>query len=301
MRISPIQINNYNFKALIKVQETKIPHAKNDYSWYTNAPIQRGQILCDDRSIFNRQTTSLLRDDIDWNLYGEYIKKNFNQPKVNTYIYGCANGSEAYSMSLLLQGIFGEDAERFFPIIASDIRENTIFFNNEDKKDGVRLLYSEYKKICKLSYFRKNICLDIEKLNKFVQEDTESNFLYTPFVLTKDVSDKVIFKQVNILEDIDSIDSENPSIVMCRNMWPYIESGQYEDYTSKLYEKLAKGSIVVLGHYDFMGEMYKKDSSLFRIENSNCFPVVLENAGFEKASTKIGKKFGRTDLIFEKK
>ena len=302
MKICPVQVNSYNFKAKarIKVQETKIPHANYDYSWYTGAPKQKGQILCDDKSVFNRQTTFFFRDDMDWNLYGEYLRQNFNQPKVNTYVYGCSDGSEAYSMSVLLQGLFGGDAERFFPIYASDIREFTIALNNIDKRDGVRLTPYDYGKLRQLNCFKKVFFANEEKLSKYVDDDFDSGYLYTPYILKKDVTDKVLFKQANVLNEIDSIDSDNPSIVMCRNMWPYIESSEYKECAAKLYKKLAKGSIVVLGQYDYMGEFYKMGTSLFRLEKSNDFPYELEKAGFKDASTKIGTKPRHADLIFEK-
>ena len=57
---------------------------------------------------------------------------------------------------------------------------------------------------------------------------------------------------------IKNIDNKNPSLVMCRNMWPYINSSEYDGYAEALYEKLAPGSVVVIGFFDYTADYSDK-------------------------------------------
>ena len=79
---------------------------------------------------------------------------------------------------------------------------------------------------------------------------------------------------------------------MCRNMWPYINPSEYEAFASRLYEKLAPNSIVVLGYFDFQGDSWIKDSNLF--------PKILGQAGFKCSEEQIGTFYIAPNLIFEK-
>ena len=85
---------------------------------------------------------------------------------------------------------------------------------------------------------------------------------------------------------------------MCRNMWPYIDSSKYDETAKKLYDKLAKGSVVVLGRYDWDGEK--------TIPHSNEFPKALLKNKFKPINNvnshtvNIWKMPNDAALIFEK-
>ncbi len=54
----------------------------------------------------------MFREDLDWKKLGEFLETRFAKcDKVNTYVYGCSDGCESYSLSILLQSKFGKDAE----------------------------------------------------------------------------------------------------------------------------------------------------------------------------------------------
>ena len=95
------------------------------------------------------------------------------------------------------------------------------------------------------------------------------------------IKDKVEFSCSNIVTDMGMINHSNPSIVMCRNMWPYIDPEMYDECAKTMYDKLLKGSIVVVGKFDLDGD--------YRILGSDNFPDSLENAGFKPVDRAQGK------------
>ena len=70
----------------------------------------------------NRNTTSFFRNDLIWGDFADLlIDKYKNENKVNVYCYACSDGSEPYSVAMLLISRLGlEGAKKFFPIIAVD-------------------------------------------------------------------------------------------------------------------------------------------------------------------------------------
>ncbi len=87
--------------------------------------------------------------------------------------------------------------------------------------------------------------LNSDKYDEYVDE-TEGKYF-----LKGNCINNIDFSQANILEDIDNIDSNTPSFVMCRNMWPYVDDSEYQNFANQLYEKLAPGSCIMLGDFDY--------------------------------------------------
>lgn len=241
-------------------------------------------------SVFNRHSSYYFRDDLDWTKFGDYLKKKYEStPKVNTLIWGCSRGEEAYSTAILLKRYFDKDNKKFLPIKAMDISEKLINQNIEYQKEGFRINDAEL--------FKMREALGLlpytEDLYKYCLPA-----LCMGYHLRKDIVNSVEFSQSNILTDLDKIDSKVPSIVMCRNMWPYIDSSKYDETAKKLYNKLAKGSVVVIGRYDWDGEK--------SLPHSNEFPKALLNNKFKPNNTmnsntvNIWKMPNDAALIFEK-
>lgn len=247
--------------------------------------LQRGQILNANGEIFSRRTTSMFRDDMEWKDFGAYLKDRFqNANKVNTYVYACAAGAEAYTMSITLHNALKNKAKNFFPIVAKDINKDLIEMN-------IALQAHETKHTDSYITVRQALDLDADQIQEFVILDEDFGTIgFGEF--TNKVTDPVEFSVANILEDTDNIDTKNPSIVMCRNMWPYVDCKEYDTFAKTLYERLAPGSIVVIGEYDYFGEP--------DIENSNTFYKSLLNAGFKYIKNPKYTFWHGASLIFEK-
>lgn len=122
--------------------------------------------------------------------------------------------------------------------------------------------------------------LNSDKYDEYVDE-TEGKYF-----LKGNCINNIDFSQANILEDIDNIDLNTPSFVMCRNMWPYVDDSEYQNFANQLYEKLAPGSCIMLGDFDYKKIGYPKN-----------FPEALLEAGFEPSNSHINEYY---ELIFEK-
>jgi len=266
-----------------------------DFSYSPDIPIrirkrksvqlQEGQVLdCEKNAIFNRHTTAFFRPDLDWGDFGRYLKEKFsNTDKVNTYVWGCSYGEEAYSMSILLSRYF-DDKEKFFPIHAIDIDSDTIEKAQTERKEGIEL------NLWELGVAMDGMKMKKEDAEKFLSK-CKNKECYT---LKDDFANPIEFSVGNIITDTDKIDDKNPSIILCRNMWPYVCPSKYNECAKKMYDRLAKGSIVVIGSYDYRG-----DDKYFR---SDMFPKALEKAGFKSIirDNPNNKYYMNDFLIFEK-
>lgn len=247
--------------------------------------LKRGQMTNEKGEIFTRPQTDMFRTDMDWDFLASYLHNRFRfENKINTLVYACSTGQEPYTLSIVLQHKLGNSAEKFFPIQAKDIREDIIEKDIADQAGDT---------IIKDSYLPIRRCLGInhDESEKYVILEEIPNSSFEIEKLTDNATSPVQFSCTNILDDIDNIDSDTPSLIMCRNMWPYVNPEEYEEFAKKLYDKLAKGSVVVLGNYDFAGEKGK--------ELSKTFPINLIKAGFE-AVGKTGLLTKGKSLIFEK-
>ncbi len=244
--------------------------------------LKRGQIADEHGKIFTRPDTNMFRYDLEWRDFGYYLNDRFsNEDKVNTYVYACSSGEEAYSLSMLLQEM-NSHPEKFFPINAKDINSELVEKNIQNKQGD---------KIMKNSYLpaRRTLNLNGEEIKKYVTLEIDEQYRETE-KLTDKAAGPVEFSCANILDDIENVDSDTPSIIMCRNMWPYVNPDEYEAFASKLYDKLAGGSVVAIGGYDYKGEDGRK--------NSDKFPEALLSAGFQQ--TDIIMDYHEHVLVFEK-
>jgi len=251
MQISPVY-SNYSFKANFLKKPSIQPKQE----------LLEGQIMRDGE-IFNRHSSYYFRDDLHWKKFGKYLVNKYQSiPKVNTYIWGCANGEEAYTMAMLLKHLFKADNKKFLPIHAMDIEEHLIKKNKNFQEKGFFVSDVELFKmkdvlgVLPYSEDLYKYCLPVGCLGYRFRDD---------------IINSVEFSQSNILTGLDRIDSNIPSIVMCRNMWPYIDGRKYDNYLRKLHSKLSPNSIVVIGSYDVDGD---------NMPFSRDFPKSLTKNGF---------------------
>lgn len=251
--------NDYNIITQRRTQSTNTPILPQFES--ENSP-QEGQFIGDNGRVFNRHTTHYVRADLNWKDLGTFLEDRFkNTPKVNTYIYGCSYGEEAYSLLALLS-LKTKKPQKYFPIKAKDITPELIERNIQKQSIGVTLSVEEISKIA------KGIGCNEEQIIEIL-DTTKDNKIKIKNRCAKQVE----FECANILLDIESIDSQNPAIVMARNMWPYISFDKYEAFAQTLYDKLAPGSVVIIGSFDNEGE---RD-----LPETKAFPSYLKKAGFK--------------------
>ena len=72
-------------------------------------------------------STEFFRRDFPWDNIGKVFTKHFPKGEVCIHNFACSDGSEAYSLIIALIEQLGEKkADRFFPIIASDIDKDIV-------------------------------------------------------------------------------------------------------------------------------------------------------------------------------
>ena len=188
--------------------------------------------------------TSLFRNDLEWINFAKFIQKNFeDKDTVQTFSLGCSDGSEAYTLAIALDSI-GEDIKKY-PILAVD---RDIEIINHAKQGRINLETGDFE-----------VLNDIIKRPKeyFINEGTALNIpnetcysLYKSFEPINELKDIVNFEQNDILRTIRKIKDDGNTVLMLRNVMPYIAAKRHEEIFYTIKKVLRKGSILAIGDYD---------------------------------------------------
>lgn len=207
--------------------------------------------------VYNRDWTSFLRKDIKWTELGKYFTEKYcSTPKVNVYQAAASKGDESYTLSLLLKKCFGVNSNKVFPINAFDINNEVIQKNiNRQKNDSDYFIHiSDFRRLT--SEFH-------------LYEDGNQEYFKVPddgfwVRLKSNILKTVEFKHSNILDEVHNFNDKNPSILLCRNMWPYVDEKYYDEFAQNAYNKLADNSCILIGDFDntpeIKGQALIKDS-----------------------------------------
>ena len=295
MKIFPIKstpqtqrIKSSSFKSIFYKKSER-----GEDTFVSTIPKEKGRIY-NGNKIYNITTTEFFREDINWKNFGTFLKEYFkDSPKVNTYVFGSSFGDEVFTLSGLLHGKFGEEAEKFFPIIPSDIEEKNVKTANETLKGGkVNFFSSDYDNSAFLrNLFERNL-KDCECQDFFYVRDDIYKGDFVCFLLKPILNSIMPFTKKNILQEVQNINSENPSLILCRNMWPYVDSNEYPEFSKNLYDKLKEGSCIVIGDVDYDKKFVK---------NNGLISEALLNAGFKQIENPLLKtEFQKKPYIFIK-
>ncbi len=187
----------------------------------------------------NRHCTCFFRPDINWTRFGEIIEDKYKDtPKVNVYNLACSDGSEAYSLAMLLCGSMKKsESQKFFPIKAYDINSDII---STAKSGLLKVIRSD--EIQNLYYYSNYpICKSFRVIAENPQEK--------PKVQIKNkIKSLVKFEQDDIIKISAEIPPQN-SVVMCRNVFNYLSRSEQLQLISN-FKKLDNTSLVVIGGYD---------------------------------------------------
>ena len=196
-----------------------------------------------DRAVYNRfgklinaNITSFFRHDLDWDKVPEYLVNKYeNSNQVNMINYACSDGSEAYSMAISLLKTAGKDAKKFFPIKCYDIDESIV---NQAKKGIIDI--NEYDKV-----------ILEEKLGGSEEFDkcfVRHTYIKDKYIVQDKLKNLVSFGLVDMVEHSANL-PPNDSVVMARNVWPYIPNSKQWRFASNL-TKLNQNSTLIIGQFD---------------------------------------------------
>ena len=242
--ITPIGLNSYTYK---NVSPTFSSYNANVYK---------------DGKLAYRNETELLRQDLDWDNFIDYVDKKYKDAKeINVVNHACSAGYESWSLLMMLKKTQGENYKKFMPIKARDIDKNVI-----------KLAQKGNLELCTSEYFDAqekfgDILNDTFRIKKLQENNSLSNkyLMKRRFGLKKNIE----FKNSNIFDDKDLISKEN-TILFCRNFWPYLGGEKASELAFFLAQNMKPSSTLAIGEYDSAHNIDK----------------LLEKNGFKKTNIK---------------
>lgn len=216
-----------------------------------------------------RTSTNLFREDLDWVELTHYIKRHFkNKDKVNIYSLACSDGSEAFTFIIsILENMPENMQSKFLPIYASDIDKEVLKAASSGRIniDTIEFLSSERMFNCSIGkYFKKPSVSMIIKGDELSETDTISSYQ-----VEQKLTDAVKFKKSDILTELKNLEDNGNSIILCRNVFPYLSSKYTDKVIETAQKRLKKGSLFVIGDYDDKVNMEQK-----LVANGFCHPVL---------------------------
>ncbi len=181
-----------------------------------------------------KNNSYFFREDLPWNNVINHIIKGNKARKL--YCYACSDGSEPYSIAILLISKLGYDkAQKYFPIIARDIDP---FVINKAKSGYIDFLYDDFEKINKYQDKAKMIFFE-PNCGKYPIE----------YKVCDNLKKCVNFELGNILKDKDTLDYDG-SIIFFRNVWPYLKKAKQLSLINTFKNKFSKETSLVIGDFD---------------------------------------------------
>lgn len=188
--------------------------------------------------------TNILREDLEWENFAKIIQENFkDKEKVQCFSLGCSDGSEAYSLAIMLDDI-GEDLNKY-SILAVDRDPEVINYANQRRINLEQSDLGELKKVLK------------NKKEYFINEDEAIDIpneiyhkLYRSYEPIDRIKKTVTFEQNDVIRTIRKIKDEGNTVLMIRNIMPYIATKRHEEIFYTIKKILKQGSFLVLGDYD---------------------------------------------------
>ena len=267
MNILPINNTNNTFKSCFRKYPCK-NRTTNDFKDFAMP--------------FILTSTNIFREDMDWKNLVKYILFHFaDKKKIQSFSLGCSDGSEAYTYAISLMEKIPESAfNKYFPITAVDIDSTIIELAN---KRRINLFDMEFYYASKLyninleDYFKK-----ISDNPVTIENDNLSDLpriaLYEPI---EELKNNVLFKHSDILTELKNIKDEGNSVVMCRNVLPYLSMDYVTQLVKTAKENLKDGSLFIIGDYD-------RRSNIEELLEKNGFfrPLINQNNVFQRGNVK---------------
>jgi chemotaxis methyl-accepting protein methylase len=228
----------------------------------------------------NNNFTMFFRYDMGWDkLIDDVEKKYARTSKVNIYDFACSGGEEAFSWIMFLSKKLGDKkAQKFFPIIASDIDSEIL----KNPKQGV--IKPSKDDIIWIKRFMGDDYSRFMEFDSKFEFDEELNMDVCTGKIRPILQDKVVFRQADARKTISQIEPDN-SIVMCRNFWPYLDKEDQLKLAKDISDRLGRNSMCVIGSFDTddsnVIQMFKDQGLRQVFDSSFCYEKTPFLAGRE--------------------
>lgn len=197
-----------------------------------------------------RTSTNVFREDVEWDRLVKFIDRHFaDKDKVNSYVLACSDGSEAFTYAISIKEFLPQEVQKkFLPIKASDIDEEMI---KTAKSGRINLYPIEFllaENISGIDLFKYMTDKTVSHLIKG-DEVSETDEI-SSYKVKKELLDAAEFKCSDILSEMRNLKDEGNSVIMCRNVFPYLKPSYVDKIILTAQEKLKIGSLFVIGNYD---------------------------------------------------
>jgi chemotaxis protein methyltransferase CheR len=168
----------------------------------------------------------------------EMLERNRLTRRLRIWSAGCANGAEAYSIALLIREALGEQAKAWHVhVLGTDI--NRYYLERAEAGRYNQWAFRENPEQLKFRYFRRD---------------------GTEWVIGQEARKWVVFRHHNLVSDPLPPPGETPDfdLIFCRNVMIYFSQEVIRATAARLYESLAWGGWLVVGHAEPNAENFSQ-------------------------------------------
>ncbi len=222
--------------------------------------------------------TNLNREDLDWQKFARFLQNRyFRQSRVKINLYGCSDGSDAYTLTINLIKELGTGAKKFFPILASDISEPVI----KTAKEGKILLHSKdldyLDKLGARHYFERDYNEPVQIMR---------NIEFFPHHVSKQLRETVDFSIKDVNKSVKNHDFSD-EVFIFRNGWTFNTLENQNQLARNLHTNSNNKTLVVIGQSD----LFKSDAS--DALQRNCFRGIMTDIFTRKETDYPSKSIGQ--------
>lgn len=232
---------------------SKISNYQNNLTTFSST---KREVYRNGKLLYKNKTT-FFREDLDWNQFVSFLNYKYKDAaKVNVINTACSDGTESFSLAILLIEKLKSIVRKFFPIKSSDV--------------DMEVLNKAIQGPCNISVN------ELYVLNKYIRtgyfkyfrtvEPSDKNYDYG-LLPNRDLRQSIDFKQSDILTELENMQPQN-NVIMCRNFWIYLKSADIDSMIKFFKENLDKTDTIVIGG----------------LERGWNFHKLLEQAGFRETS-----------------
>lgn len=192
-----------------------------------------------DNKLLYKNKTNFFRDDLSWEKLTEFLNNKYKYAdKVNVVNAACSDGTEPFSLAVILMEKLKSEAAKFFPIQASDIDATMIY---DAKNSPCNISDMDFYMINKHTR---------SKSYKYFSPTKSTSYSYPLAIIPKEnLKSQIDFKQADIFEALDDIPKEN-NVILCRNFWVYLTEQTREKLIELLKNKLTPSDSVIIGELE---------------------------------------------------
>lgn len=212
-----------------------------NYKCYTPQFRSTRQCVTDNLGrVINCHYTNLNRKDVDWEKLALMLAQRFKkQDNVRINLFGCSDGSDAYTLKIALRNTLGELSSKFF-IEASDISPSLI---TKAQKGEILLYEKDYEFIESKNskhFFKRDYSKKIKKMRGI-------NFY--PHIIDKELRENMTFSVKDVRKEVQKHDFSN-EVFIFRNGWTFMDLNTQNEIIKNLAKNSNEKTLCLIGQSD---------------------------------------------------